>query len=117
MRNGFFTIIITEWLDSKLNIFILRTFRGEAFWVCEQAHEKGQLGRTMKKSQTAHSAILFRLLPQTQFCAEVKMVNMGTKQSSLNIHILSVGIWLFSKPCQMEKGRKQGYYEYMFYLC
>lgn len=37
------------------------------------------------------------------------MVNVGMKQSSLNIHIPSVGMWLFSKPCQMEKGKKQGY--------
>lgn len=45
-------------------------------------------------------------MPQTPFCAEVRIVNMGTKQFSLSFHIHNVGMWLFPKHCQMEKGRE-----------
>lgn len=46
-------------------------------------------------------------MPQTQFCAEVRIVNMGTKLFSLSIHIHIVGMWLLPKYCQMEKGRER----------
>lgn len=124
MWNYFFTVISTEWLHSKLGLFILRTFRGEALMDLRIELVRRVSWAGPWRDPTAKAKLLTQLycsrkdsLPQTRVCAEVRMINMGTQQSSLSTHIPSGGMGLFSKICQMEKGRKQSYYEYMFYLC